>query len=527
MPAQKVRRYGRDLPQKGLPHLGREEMIMKKQFLFLFAVISLLVCNACSSGTGATTTTHGGGNSAATHFSVAAQTSSAVGQVFNFTVTALDASNNVAATYSGTVQITSSDFQAVLSPPTSKLVNGVGSFSATMNTAGTQTITATDTVAASITGISPSIDVSAATSPHFSVTAPATATAGAAFNFAVTAFDGSNNPLPNYSGTVSFTSSDSQASLPENSTLTNGTGTFSATLVSAGSELIFATDTISTSMTGASNPVNVSPTTATHFSVAASSYVNSGTAFGIAVYALDAYNNIASNYSGVVHFTSSDSLATLPADTAVTSGSTGSSLTLNTVGVQTVTATDTVTSIAGTSPPINVLGQGVLAITSGQPPDGTVGVLYGGVESICSYPKDTIDGFTLEALGGGITRKTDVSWSSSSLPPGLQITSVKLITQDCFGTVWYIEGTPTTAGTFTFSITASESTYSGTATYTITIANSQTSTPNQQDKPPRPEGKRRPEDKKTRGMKNRMRTSKSVCQACLEAVGITCSISNY
>jgi hypothetical protein len=469
--------------------------MMKKHFLFLMTAISLFVCNACSSGAPATPASV---NSTlpATHFSVAAQTNSTVGQVFNFTVTALDASNNVAATYSGTVQITSSDFQAILSPSTSKLVNGIGTFSATMNTAGTQTITVTDTVAASITGTSPSIDVGAATFPHFSVTAPANATAGTAFNFTVAALDGANNPLPNYSGTVVFTSSDSQASLPANSTLTNGTGDFSATLKSAGSELVFATDTVTASMTGASSPINVSPTTATHFSVATPAYANSGTALGIAVYALDAYNNIASSYSGVLHFTSSEGLATLPPDTAVTNGSTGSSLTMNTVGVQTVTATDTVTSIAGTSTPINVLGQGVLAITSGQPPNGTVGVLYGGVESICSYPKDTIDGFTLEALGGGITRKTAVSWSSSSLPPGLQITSVTLTSQDCFGTIWYIDGTPTTAGTFTFSVTASESTYSGTATYTITIAGAPASVTGKQEKAILSAGPRRAAAKK-------------------------------
>jgi hypothetical protein len=104
-----------------------------------------------------------------------------------------------------------------------------------------------------------------------------------------------------------------------------------------------------------------------------------------------------------------------------------------------------------------------------------VGVLYGGVETVCSAPQKTVDGFLLEALGGGITRTTDVSWSSSSLPPGLQITSINVTSQYCFGTVWYIDGTPTTAGSFTFSVTASESTYSGTATYTITIAASQAS----------------------------------------------------
>jgi hypothetical protein len=470
----------------------KERLIMKKHFWFLIAVISLVVCNACSSGTGATNNTPGGGNSAATHFSVTAQTSSTVGQVFNFTVTALDASNNVATTYTGAVQVTSTDVQAVLSPPTSTLANGTGAFSATMNTAGTQTIAATDVVAASITGISASIDVSPATLPHFSITTPSNATAGTSFNFTVTAFDGSNNPLPNYAGTVAFTSSDSQASLPANSTLTNGTGSFSATMKSAGSELVFATDTVTASMTGTSNAINISPAAATHFSVATPNYINSGTGDALSLFALDAWNNIATGYSGTVHFTSTDSLADLPADSSVTNGGSGFSLTLNTVGVQTVTATDTVTSIAGTSPPINVLGQGVLAITSGQPPNGTVGVAYGGVSKVCV--NDPIEGFELEAAGDIFAK--GYSWSGSSLPPGLQVVPIVVNSQFCHGaTFWFIDGTPTTAGTFTFSVTASESTYSGTATYTITIAASGTSVPNNQHKPPLPAGQRRAEAK--------------------------------
>jgi len=470
----------------------RSERIMKKYFWFLIAVITLWICNACSSGTSAT---RGVSTRPATHFSVTAQGNSAVGQVFNFTVTALDASNNVVVNYSGIVQVTSSDPQAVLSPATSKLPNGSGTFSATLNTAGGQTITATDSVATSITGSSPSIDVSAVTVDHFSVTAPASATAGTSFNFTVSALDGSNNPLTSYSGTVSFTSSDSQASLPENSTLTNGTGSFSATMKTAGSTLVFAADTVTASMSGTSNPINVSPGTAAHFSVATPAYVNSGLAFALSVYALDAWNNVATSYSGVVHFTSSDGLAALPADTAVTSGGVGSSLTMNTEGVQTVSATDTVTAITGTSISINVLAPDQLAITSGQPPNGTVGTLYGESHPICVPPTTAINGFILEAAGGTITRKNPASWTSSPLPPGLQITSVTLTSSpQCFGTIWYIDGTPTTAGTFTFSLTATESTYSGTATYTITIAPASAFAPSKQEKPPAPAEQGRAED---------------------------------
>jgi len=72
--------------------------------------------------------------------------------------------------------------------------------------------------------------------------------------------------------------------------------------------------------------------------------------------------------------------------------------------------------------------------------------------------------------------RRNLSWSGSSLPPGLQVTSIFVdISPQCILTDWVIEGTPTTAGTFTFSVTATESSYSGTATYTITIAPSQAS----------------------------------------------------
>src|SRR5208282_1974553 len=57
----------------------------------------------------------------------------------------------VAAGYSGTVQFTSSDPAAKL-PPNSKLVNGTATFSATLTTTGFQTITAADTVSASLRG---------------------------------------------------------------------------------------------------------------------------------------------------------------------------------------------------------------------------------------------------------------------------------------------------------------------------------------------------------------------------------------
>jgi len=132
------------------------------------------------------------------------------------------------------VHFTSSDPQATL-PADSTLTNGTGTFSATLRTAGSQTISARDTVNGSIAGTSNAIVVSPAAATHFSLGVPATATPGTAFTFTVTARDQFNNVATGYAGTVHFTSSDTQATLPADSTLTNGVGTFEATLRTGGS----------------------------------------------------------------------------------------------------------------------------------------------------------------------------------------------------------------------------------------------------------------------------------------------------
>ena len=112
---------------------------------------------------------------AATHFSVTAPSTAAPGTPISFTVTALDASNVTATSYTGTVHFTSSDGAAAL-PANSTLTNGVGTFSATLNTAGNQTITATDTVTASIKGLSGTINVSTATGVQLTVQTAGTGT---------------------------------------------------------------------------------------------------------------------------------------------------------------------------------------------------------------------------------------------------------------------------------------------------------------------------------------------------------------
>jgi hypothetical protein len=152
-----------------------------KQFMLLFILIcGLWPLNGCGSGSGTT-------QQVATHFSVtSANAAPTAGIPFNVSVTALGASGQTVTTYSGTVHFASTDSQAVL-PASLMIANGTGTFSATLKTAGPQTITATDT--ASLTGTSGTITVSAPPSPVPLVYQPLSPAAvvpgGAAFTLTV------------------------------------------------------------------------------------------------------------------------------------------------------------------------------------------------------------------------------------------------------------------------------------------------------------------------------------------------------
>src|SRR5207244_3301299 len=104
----------------------------------------------------------------------------------------------------------------------STLTNGQGTFSATLNRAGTQTITATDTTTPSFTAtLNLSVAAQSASQLVLATATPAPS-AGTAFAVTVTAQDQFGNTDPSYSGTLHFTSSDASAGvvLPPDSTLT-------------------------------------------------------------------------------------------------------------------------------------------------------------------------------------------------------------------------------------------------------------------------------------------------------------------
>jgi hypothetical protein len=392
-------------------------------------------------------------------------------------VRALDQFNNTATGYIGTVHFTTTSGGAGTTlPADTTLTNGTGTFSATLTTGGNQTITATDTGNSSITGTSGTIAVATAAATHLAIATPASATAGTAFSFTVTALDQFNNITTGYSGTVHFTSTDGASTLPANSTLTNGAGTFSATLVTAGSRTITAVDSVAPSITVTSNAIAVSAAAATHFAVSAPSTASSGTAFSFTVTALDPFNNTATGYAGSVHFTTTDagSGVTLPSNSTLTAGTGTFSATLRTAGNQTITATDSVSAaVTGTSGAI-ALSNNTFSGPSATG-TGTISASFTGGGATCAFSGPQFIGAppgsspVPPTVPGPNTRFPEgmFAFSLTGCTPGSTITMTITYPQSVAGATyfkygpeasspsphWYVMPATVSGNTITFSIT--------------------------------------------------------------------------
>jgi hypothetical protein len=240
------------------------------------------------------------------------------GTANTFTVTVQTSNGSTDTNYTGTVHFTSSDPQAVLPADYTFTAAdaGVHTFSATLKAAGKQSITATDTASVGLSGTLGSVTVSPAAASNFRIIGfPPPTTAGDLGSIGVTAFDPYGNIAIGYAGTVHFTSSDRQASLPANYTFTAsdaGVHSFTATLKTAGTQSITATDTTTASVSGTEGGITVNPAAASKFILTAPAGVAAGAPFSLTLTVEDAYGNIVTNYAGTVSFSSSDRKASLP-----------------------------------------------------------------------------------------------------------------------------------------------------------------------------------------------------------------------
>jgi hypothetical protein len=193
---------------------------------------------------------------AAASLRLSAPAATTAGQAVSVVVTLLDAYGNVATGYTGTVRFTSSDAKAVL--PANYTFTGADAgthtFSVTLKTAGTRSITAADTRTGSLTATTAGIVVNPAAAAKFVLTAPASVTHGVAFSLTLTVQDAYGNVVTGYTGAVHFTSSDGTAILPANYTFTAadaGVHTFvnGAILRKKGTQTLTVTDLATSALT--------------------------------------------------------------------------------------------------------------------------------------------------------------------------------------------------------------------------------------------------------------------------------------
>jgi hypothetical protein len=200
---------------------------------------------------------------AAVTLRLSAPAAATVGQAVSVRVTLLDACGNRATGYTGTVRFASSDASAAL-PANYSFTSadaGMHTFSVTLKKAGTQSITATDVVTASLTATAGGVIVSPAAAANFVLTAPASVVHGVPFSLTLTVQDAYGNVVTGYTGTVRFTSSDRTATLPASYTFTAtdaGAHTFvSQTMLRRkGTQTLTVTD-LATSALTATDSINV------------------------------------------------------------------------------------------------------------------------------------------------------------------------------------------------------------------------------------------------------------------------------
>jgi hypothetical protein len=257
---------------------------------------------------------------------------------FTVTVNGVDSNWNRVSS-SDTVAMTSSDTNATL-PANAALSGGTGTFSVKFNTAGgTRTVTATDASNGTKTAnTSPAITVNLGAFAKLLVlmpgetAAPGTTsgktgtptaqTAGTSLSVTVRAVDSAWN-LISTNDTVHITSSDLQATVPANAALSGGSGTFSVTFKTSGSQTVSASDVTHAgigSATGTTATVN--PAAASKLVIATQPSTTAVAGVPLAqqpvIFIEDQYSNVRSNDTLVVTATRNAGAGTLMGTTNIT-----------------------------------------------------------------------------------------------------------------------------------------------------------------------------------------------------------------
>ena len=280
------------------------------------------------------------------------------GQQDTVTIRATDGSGNTLTGYTGQVRVSApNDTMAIYYPTPGNpsplpaiinVVNGVATITVEFRTVGNQPLIVTS-LDNSLSPQNPpvSTNVVAADVASLSVGVnPTTVQAGGIVQATVTARDQFGNVATNFNGPVTLTSSDPQAQLPPQFTLTNGTATQDVELRTRGSQTITATTTNAnnTVVMGTSPAVNVTAGAATQLTVFnPPPTITAGAPVTLRVGATDQFGNVDPAFTGTIVVSTTDGNAIVESGTALgADGSAGEALItldMRTAGSQNVTFT--------------------------------------------------------------------------------------------------------------------------------------------------------------------------------------------
>ena len=306
-----------------------------------------------------------------THFGVVPAVAQVdANQVIALVISALDANNQLVSSYTGEVHTTSTDLQAILPLFIDFLPDDMGTKSIAtgfaLRTAGTQSITVTDEVTLTA-GTAAGLRVQPAAATVLQASISPNVIAGAAAQVQVAVFDAFGNATPDYTGSLSFRSTDTHATLPAAYLLMGDSAAIDAFFFeTAGLQMLTVYDTANTGISDVvSVPVAAGPVHALNVTAPASA--TAGVAFVLGVTAVDSYGNTILEFADTVGFTSSDSNAVfatpsyhfvaLDAGTKQLSG-----VMLTTARNQNITVTDASMSSLTTQVPISISPAGAQSL---------------------------------------------------------------------------------------------------------------------------------------------------------------------
>ncbi|ADO68260.1 Ig-like domain-containing protein [Stigmatella aurantiaca] len=283
-------------------------------------------------------------------------------------------------------------------------------------------------------------------------------TSGVPGSVEVKAFDAFGNVATGYTGTVRFTSTDPQATLPQNYTFTAGDEGHKAftnvVLRTVGSQTVTVEDTGNASLQDALTVEVGSGSVEELVLEVLTAPVQAGSPFSVTVTLRDGSGNIATGYTGTVSFGSSDGQVTLPADYTFTATDAGqktfTGLVLRTSGPQSLTAHDTVATELTDTKPLTVTEGATTRLLLSAPATSTAGASFSVTVSARDAFNNVVPGYTgtVSFTSDDAQAELPAAYTFISSDAGQRVFSITL---DTSGTrqVQVTDGTYTASATLT------------------------------------------------------------------------------